>query len=96
MTNIITKENGQLLKKNEKSILVLVSIFSKDLNTMLDNTTGKKTIPGLRNLLENIEKNNLLDIYTIKKIKNDFDIKDVTVSEDVLNIIIGDKRDGEN
>lgn len=95
-TNIITKENGQLLKKNEKSILVLVSIFSKDLNTMLDNTTGKKTIPGLRNLLENIEKNNLLDIYTIKKIKNDFDIKDVTVSEDVLNIIIGDKRDGEN
>ena len=95
-TDILTERNGILLEQNEKSILTLVDIFSKDLNTMLDNVTGKKTIPGLRDLLENIEKNELLDIYTIRKIKNDFDISDVTVSEDVLNIRIGDKKDGEN
>lgn len=94
-TEILTVENGILLKENEKSILTLVDIFSKDINTMLDNVTGKKTVPGLRNLLENIEKNQLLDICTIKKIKKDFEISDVTVSEDVLNIRIGDKKDGE-
>lgn len=95
-TGVISEQNGQLLEANEDSILTLVNIYSKDLNTMLDKVTEKKTIPGMRNLLEDIEKKNLLDEYTIKKIKKDFDICDVTVADDVLNIIIGDKEDGEN
>lgn len=55
-TKMITQELGDVLLKNEKAIVPLVTAFSKDQNTMLDRVTAKKTISGLRNLLGTVEK----------------------------------------
>lgn len=82
--------------KNADAILPLVGAFSKDQNTMLDRVTEKKTIPGLRNLLEMVEKNEELSVYTIKKIKKDFDIDDIRETDDIVQILIeGEKHGGK-
>ena len=70
-TKIISPELGEILSKNAEVILPLVKAFSKDQNTMLDRVTEKKTIPGLRNLLEVVEKDGEVSIYTINRIKKD-------------------------
>ena len=89
-TNIISTEMGFYMDKHREIIGVLVDEYSKELNTVVDNFTGKKTIPGLRSLIEKIEENKLLDEYTICKIKKDFDINDIRGTDDVLNIGMGD------
>ena len=93
-TKIITQELGEALLKNEETILPLVNAFSKDQNTMLDRVTAKKTIPGLRNLLETAEKSGELSIYTINKIKRDFDIDDISGTEDIVEISIEGAQHG--
>ena len=97
-TKIITPELGEVLLKSKESIEPLVSAFSKDQNTILDRVTAKKTIPGLRNLLETVEKNGELNIYTINKIKRDFDIDDIKEkeTEDIVAISIEGDKYGEN
>ena len=92
-TKIITQELGEALLKNEEAILPLVNAFSKDQNTMLDRVTAKKTIPGLRNLLETAEKSGEL-IYTINKIKRDFEIDDISGTEDIVEISIEGAQHG--
>jgi Zn-dependent peptidase ImmA (M78 family) len=87
-TNIISLDTGNILLENEKMILPLVNAFSKDQNTMLDRVTAKKTIPGIRNLLETAESSDRLSAYTISKIKKDFDIDDIDRTDDVLKIPI--------
>lgn len=94
-TEVISEKSGKLLKDYEDSIVTLVNIFSHDLNTMLDRVTEKKTIPGFRDLLEQVEGNHLLDDYTIAKIKKDFEIREITVSDELLNLIIEDRMNGE-
>ena len=95
-TKIITQKFGDVLLKNEETILPLVNAFSKDQNTMLDRVTAKKTIPGLRNLLETVEKGRELSIYTINRIKSDFDIDDINGTDDIVDISIeGDKHEEE-
>lgn len=93
-TKIITQELGEALLKNEEAILPLVNAFSKDQNTMLDRVTAKKTISGLRNLLETAEKSGELSIYTINKIKRDFDIDDISGTEDIVEIFIEGAQHG--
>ena len=93
-TKIITQELGEALLKNEEAILPLVNAFSKDQNTMLDRVTAKKTIPGLRNLLETAEKSGELSIYTINKIKRDFDIDDISGTEDIVEFSIEGAQHG--
>ena len=93
-TKIITQELGETLLKNKETILPLVNAFSKDQNTMLDRVTAKKTIPGLRNLLETAEKSGELSIYTINKIKRDFDIDDISGTEDIVEISIEGAQHG--
>lgn len=95
-TKIISPEIGEILLKNEEVILPLVNAFSKDQNTMLDRVTAKKTIPGLRNLLETAEKSGELSIYTISKIKKDFDIDDINGTDDIVEISIEGGNHGEN
>jgi Zn-dependent peptidase ImmA (M78 family) len=95
-TKIITQKFGEILFQNEDVILPLINAFSKDLNTMLDRVTAKKTIPGLRNLLETVEKSGELSIYTINRIKRDFDIDDVNGTDDIVEISIEGGRYGEN
>ena len=80
--------------KNEEAILPLVNTFSKDQNTMLDRVTAKKAIPGLRYLLETAEKSGELSIYTINKIKRDFDIDDISGTEDIVEISIEGAQHG--
>ena len=87
-THIISSDDGSFILKNEKKILPLVNAFSKDQNTMLDRVTAKKTIPGLRNLIEVAEKSGRASIYTISKIKKDFDIDDISGTEDTVQIFI--------
>ncbi len=94
-TEVISAKSGKLLKDYEDSIVTLVNVFSRDLNTMLDRVTEKKTIPGFRDLLEQVEEKHLLDDYTIAKIKKDFEIHEITVSDELLNLIIEDRINGE-
>lgn len=95
-TNIISPEVGDVLLKSEKAILPLVDAFSKDQNTMLDRVTAKKTIPGLRNLIEMAEKSGELSQYTISKIKKDFDIDDISETNNNVEISIDGGNYGEN
>ena len=95
-TKIITQKLGETLLENEKAILPLINAFSKDQNTMLDRVTAKKTIPGLRNMLETVERSGELSIYTINRIKRDFDIDDINGADDIVEISIEGGKHGEN
>ena len=95
-TKIITQKLGETLLENEKAILPLINAFSKDQNTMLDRVTAKKTIPGLRNMLEMVERSGELSIYTINRIKRDFDIDDINGADDIVEISIEGGKHGEN
>lgn len=94
-THIISEEIGEYLNTKNDLIIALIKEYSKDLNTVLDNVTRKKTIPGLRGLLEKIERESLLDEYTICKIKCDFDIGVIENSDSMIDIKIEDNVDGE-
>ncbi|MBR4606636.1 MAG: ImmA/IrrE family metallo-endopeptidase [Lachnospiraceae bacterium] len=87
-TRIIGEDIGEILAKHEETILPIVKAFSKDQNTILDRITAKKTIPGLRDLLETAEKSGAISIYTIKKIKKDFDIDSMDKVEEIVEISI--------
>lgn len=89
-TQIISEKIGSILDENKDISTKLVTAFSKDQNTMLDRITAKKTIPGLRNLIESVEKADLLDEYTICKIKKDFDIDDINGTDKIVEISIED------
>lgn len=93
-TNIIHPEVGDVLLKNEKTIIPLVDAFSKDQNTMLDRITEKKTIPGLRNLIEMAEKSGESSHYIICKIKKDFDIDDISETNNIEISIDGGNYGG--
>lgn len=95
-TMIITQELGENLLRNEKNIMPLIRAFSKDQNTMLDRVTAKKTILGLRNMLETVEKSGELSNYTIYRIKRDFDIDDINETDDIVEISIEGDQYGEN
>lgn len=95
-TNIISSAVGEQLLKNEKIVLTLVEAFSKDQNTMRDRVTAKKTIPGLRVLIEEAEKNKNVSPYIIKKIKKDFDIADINETDEMVELSIDGGAYGEN
>ncbi|MCC8102717.1 MAG: ImmA/IrrE family metallo-endopeptidase [Clostridiales bacterium] len=95
-TKIITQKLGDILLENEEDILILVDAFLKEQNTMLDRVTAKKTVSGLRNLLEIVEQNGEISIYTIKKIKRDFEIDDISKVDDIVEISIEGEKYGEN
>lgn len=95
-TEIISVEAGQLLLDNEETILPIVKVLSKDQNTMLDRVTAKKTIPGLRNLIEAAEKSGELSVYTIAKIKRDFDFDDISETDEIMKITIDGGNYEEN
>lgn len=95
-TDIISPEVGKVLLDNDDLIKLLVIAFSKDQNTMLDRVTAKKTIPGLRSLVEIAEENDLLDRYLICQIKKDFDIVDISGTDEVIDISVAEDKNGEN
>lgn len=80
-THIIKPPVADILHSNEKQILELVDVLTKDQNTYLENRTGVKTISGVRKLIEEAEANENVDPYFIKKLKRDLAIKDIPIAE---------------
>lgn len=95
-THIITPSLGDFLQRNEDVILPLVHAYSKDQNTMLDRVTAKKTIPGLRDLLQAAEESGKTSVYVINRIKKDFDKEDISGSDDIVEITLEGEMHGEN
>ena len=85
-TEMITEEVALSLDKHNSEIELLVMSFSKEQNTLLDQATRKKTIPGLRKLWEKVEAEKCLDEYRISKIKKDFDLDTVSSPDEVVTI----------
>ena len=95
-TEIINSEIGKLLSDNETTILPIINALSKDQNTMLDRVTAKKTIPGLRNMLEKAEGTGKLSIYTLARIKKDFDIAEINENDTIMEVTINGGNYEEN
>lgn len=80
-THIVKPSVADILHSNEKEILELVEVLTKDQNTYLENRTGAKTISGVRRLIEEAEANENTDPYILKKLKKDLDIRDMSIAE---------------
>ena len=89
-TKLLSESTGKTLEENEERVSTIVKAVSNDLNIFIDRPTKKKAIPGLRALMEKIEKDKLLDAYTISKIKTDFDLSSINEFKDTVNISDGD------
>ena len=88
-TKIINKKDADLLIL-DKDIAKIVGLYTKDKNTYMENDTGVKTISGIRTLIENAENKSDIDIGLVNKIKKDFEIEDMTLNKERLQIHIGD------
>ena len=79
--------------EEEEEALELVAIFIKDSNTYLGNGTGVKTVSGIRTLIENAESQKNVDSYLLNKIKKEFDIVNMPITEEGFEIHIGENSD---
>ena len=95
-TNIITPNVGELMRQHENELIPIIAVFAKEQNTMLDRITEKKTIPGLRKLVESAEKSGEVSKYTIAKIKKDFCLDDILDKYNTVEIHIDGGKHGEN
>ncbi len=73
----------------------IISAYLKDLNTSLDQTSDKKTIPGLRDLLDKAEKNGSVSQYILSKIKADFSVEDISAADRIIELSLEDKLYGK-
>ena len=90
-TSIISDEIGDVLCADEnQSINDIIDAYLKDLNTPLDQTSKKKTIPGLRDLLDKAETSGAVSEYVLSKIKADFSVEDVSTMGQILNLSVED------
>ena len=91
-TYIIPDEIGDVLcVDNNEVINATICAYLKDLNTALDQVSGKKTIPGLRDLLDKAEVSGAVSEYVLFKIKEDFSVEDVNATSQVISISVGDE-----
>ena len=89
-TGIINKETADYLQTKEGEAQELVSIFIKDSNTYLGEGTRSKTVSGIRTLIENAENNENVDKYLLMRIKKEYDIKDIPIDRETIEIPVGD------
>lgn len=92
-TNIMQQDAANYLLSKDAEVLSLVAVFTKDRNTYLGRGTGVKTVSGIRTLIENAEKQENVDYYLLKKIKKEFDITNMSIVEEGVEIHIGDNSD---
>ena len=92
-TDIMQKESADYLLSKQEEALELVTIFIKDCNTYLGNGTGVKTVSGIRTLIENAESQKNVDSYLLNKIKKEFEIVNMPITEEGFEIHIGDNSD---
>ena len=86
-TSIISDEIGKSLNAEEiPGINVIVSAYLRDLYTALEESSGKKTIPGLRDLLFKAESSGAVSEYVISKIKEDFSVEGVSPTDKIIHI----------
>ena len=90
---IISEKTAEVLKNDRKEIDELIKAFSDDINTTLDTCTNKKTIPGLRDLIEEKTGKPGVSKYVILKTVKDFEVADIIPSDDVIDLESGGNVD---
>lgn len=88
-TGLIGEGVAKILEERDGVIRELVDVYLKEYNTFINEPTGRKAVPGLRDLIQRIEQEKLLDTYSIAKIKADFDMQDMPGMFDVMDINTG-------
>ena len=81
---------ADFLESKEEEILHLVELLSKYQNSYLEKGTGRKTISGIMELLEEAEARENIDDFLIQRIKRDLEIVDIPEAGE-REIHIGDK-----
>lgn len=94
-TGIINHTGRVLLKENNEEYQQKVQIYAKEQNSLLEKASYNKTIPGIRELIEEAEEKNSMNSISLEKIKKDFGIQTVKAEEDVLEILSGGEIYGE-
>ena len=91
-TNIIDDKVGDVLCADEnETISTIIDEYLKDLNTALDQKSNKKTIPGLRDLIDKAEDSGAVSEYFLSKIKEDFSVEGVKATGQIINLSVEDK-----
>ena len=83
---IVSEKDGNLLDIKRNSIEDIIKSYLKDLNTTLSNSTMKKTIPGLRDVISKAEKQGDVSEAVLLKIKKDFEIDEIDESHKFIDI----------
>lgn len=91
-TGLMQQSAADFLESKEDEILHLVDLLTKYQNSYLEKGTGRKTISGIRELIEEAETRENIDDFLVKRIKRDLEIVDMPEA-DGLEIHIGDKDD---
>ena len=87
---LMQQSAADFLESKEEEILHLVELLTQYQNSYLEKGTGRKTISGIRELIEEAEAQENIDDFLVKKIKKDLEIVDMPESDE-LEISIGDK-----
>ena len=91
-TSIIPEEIGDVLCADTyPEIDNIVSAYLKDLNTALEETSKKKTIPGLRDLLVKAEESDAVSQYVLSRIKEDFSVEGVNTTGQIIKLSVEDE-----
>lgn len=91
-THIISEDVGDVLCADDNEVInATIDAYLKDLNTALDKASEKKTIPGLRDILDKAEASGAVSEYVLLKIKADFSVEDVNAAGQVISISVGDE-----
>ncbi len=83
---IVSTQNAELLENVSGKFDSIILAYSNDINTTLDSTTLRKTIPGLRDLISLREEDGLVSSYVLSKVKHDFGISDLPAGNDNISI----------
>lgn len=89
-TGLMQQSDADFLETKEDEILCSVELLTKDQNSYLEKGTGRKTISGIRELIEEAETRENIDDFLVKRIKRDLEIVDMPEADE-LEIHIGDK-----
>lgn len=94
-TKIINDAGRALLKKKDLEYKEKVQIYAKEQNSLLEKASFNKTIPGIRELIEEAEKKESLNELSLKKIKEDFGIQNMKAEKEMLEIRVSGEKNGE-
>lgn len=87
---LMQQSAADFLESKKDEILHLVDLLTKYQNSYLEKGTGRKTISGIRELIEEAETRENIDDFLVKRIKRDLEIVDMPEADE-LEIHIGDK-----